>query len=68
MNEYDVDKWLRGRMKKRKSQRAPDGFLVIADGVFPSPPAGESRLEEVEAWSWSRLYGGSTRISAVVSG
>jgi len=49
MHEYDVDKWLRGRMKKPKSQRAPGGLLVIAVGVFPSPRTGESLLEEVEA-------------------
>lgn len=49
MYEYDVDEWLRGRMKKPKSKRAPGGLLVFAVGVFLSPRTGESLLEEGEA-------------------
>ena len=49
MYEYDVDEWLRGRMKKPKSKGAPGGLLVIAMGVFPSPRTSESLLEEGEA-------------------
>lgn len=48
MYEYDVDEWLRGRLKKPKSKRAPGGLLVIAVDVFLSPRTGESLLEEGE--------------------
>ena len=68
MYEYDVDEWLRGRMKKPKSKRTPVRLLVIAVGVFPSPRTGESLLEEREAGPCNRLYDGSTRIRAVVCG
>ena len=68
MYEYDIDKWLRGRMKKPKSKRAPGGLLVIAVGVFPSPRTGESLVEEGEARPGDRLYVGIARIRAVVVG
>ena len=51
MYEYDVDEWLRGRMKKPKSKRTPGGLLVIAVCVFLSPRTGESLFEEGEARS-----------------
>jgi len=68
MYEYDVDKWLRGRMKKPKPKRAPSGFLVIAVGVFPSPRTGKPLLEEGEARPRNRLYVSRTRIRAVIDG
>lgn len=68
MYEYDVNKWLRGGMKKPKSKRAPGGLLVIALGVFPSPRTGESLLEEGDARPWDVVYVGITPIGAVVVG
>lgn len=68
MDEYDVDEWLRGRMKKPKSKRAPVCLLVIAVGVFSSPRTGESLLEEGEAGPENRLHYGCTRIRTVVGG
>lgn len=68
MYEYDVDKWLRGRMKKPKSQRAPGGLLVTTVGISLSPRTGESLLEEGNARSRYTLDVGSTCIGAVVGG